>query len=378
MYITGAYQTQFGELWDKDLKDLIVESGEAAIKDSGIKRQDIDLVLVANMLAGNLEGQNHLGALAAELLGLSGVNAGRVEAACASGGVAVNQAITALKAKTAKNVLVIGAEKMTDKSNAEVSTGLMGAASGEERRAGLTFVGLYGLMARVYFDRFKMTKNDLAYVAVKNHKHASLNPKAQYPFAVDMETVLKSSCVASPLHLFDCSPITDGAAAVILTDKARSRRDIDIAASQVASDSLSLTERDSLVELKATKLAVQKAYREAGITSKSIDLAEVHDCFSIAEIMAVEDLGFCKKGDGFKKIRAGEFDHDGRLPVNLSGGLKACGHPVGATGVKQIVELAIQLRGEAGQRQVKKVNTGLAHNVGGSGATAVVHILRKL
>ncbi|HKZ35809.1 MAG TPA: thiolase domain-containing protein [Patescibacteria group bacterium] len=377
MYITGAYQTQFGELWDKDLKDLIVESGEAAIKDSGIKRQDIDLVLVANMLAGNLEGQNHLGALAAELLGLSGVNAGRVEAACASGGVAVNQAITALKAKTAKNVLVIGAEKMTDKSNAEVSTGLMGAASGEERRAGLTFVGLYGLMARVYFDRFKMTKNDLAYVAVKNHKHASLNPKAQYPFAVDMETVLKSSCVASPLHLFDCSPITDGAAAVILTDKARSRRDIDIAASQVASDSLSLTERDSLVELKATKLAVQKAYREAGITSKSIDLAEVHDCFSIAEIMAVEDLGFCKKGDGFKKIRAGEFDHDGRLPVNLSGGLKACGHPVGATGVKQVVEIVTQLRGEAGKRQTKKAKIGLTHNVGGSGATAAVHILKK-
>src|SRR3989344_6246956 len=351
MYITGAYQTQFGELWDKDLKDLIVESGEAAIKDSGIKRQDIDLVLVANMLAGNLEGQNHLGALAAELLGLSGVNAGRVEAACASGGVAVNQAITALKAKTAKNVLVIGAEKMTDKSNAEVSTGLMGAASGEERRAGLTFVGLYGLMARVYFDRFKMTKNDLAYVAVKNHKHASLNPKAQYPFAVDMETVLKSSCVASPLHLFDCSPITDGAAAVIVS---RQSVAVEIAASVIATDSVSLTERESLTELKATKLASGKAYNQAGIGPKDINLAEVHDCFSIAEIMAVEDLGFCPKGEGAKKIKSGEFDHNGRLPVNLSGGLKACGHPVGATGVKQVIEIVDQLRGRAGARQVKQ------------------------
>ena len=378
MFIAGAYQTKFGELWDKDLNDLIVEAGEAAIKDAGIKRQDIDLVLVANMLAGNLEGQNHLGALAVELLGLNGVSASRVEAACASGGVAVNQAVNALKAKTAKNVLVIGAEKMTDKSSAEVSSGLMGAASEAERQAGLTFVGLYGLMARVYFDRFKMTKNDLAYVAVKNHKHASLNPKAQYPFAVDMETVLKSSCVASPLHLFDCSPITDGAAAVVVTDKARSKRDVAVAASGMATDSLSLTQRESLVELKATKLAMKQACRQSGLKPGDIDLAEVHDCFSIAEIMAVEDLGFCQKGEGFKKIKAGDFDNDGRLPVNLSGGLKACGHPVGARGVKQIVELAIQLRGEAGQRQVKKVNTGLAHNVGGSGATAVVHILRKL
>ena len=378
MHITGAYQTKFGELWDKDLNDLIVEAGEMAIADAGVDRKKIDLILVANMLAGNLEGQNHLGALAAGSLKLSPVSAGRVEAACASGGVAINQAINALKAGSAKTVLVIGAEKMTDKSSAEVSAGLMGAASGEERRAGLTFVGLYGLMARVYFDRFNMTKNDLAYVAVKNHKHASLNPKAQYPFAVDMETVLKSSCVASPLHLFDCSPITDGAAAVILTDEIRSKRDVAIAASQVASDSLSLTERDSLVELKATKLAAQKAYHEAGITPKSIDLAEVHDCFSIAEIMAVEDLGFCQKGEGFKKIKAGEFDHDGRLPVNLSGGLKACGHPVGATGVKQLVEIVTQLRGEAGKRQVKKAKIGLTHNVGGSGATAAVHILRKL
>lgn len=369
--ISGAYQTKFGELWDKSLEDLIFEAGEGAIADAGISKSKIDLVIVANMLAD----QSHLGALAVELLGLNSVPAIRVEAACASGGIALHQAITAIKAGEVKNVLVIGAEKMTDKSNGEIAQALMGAASEAERQAGLTFVGLYALMARVYFDKFKATKNDLAYVAIKNHRHASKNPKAQYPFPVELETVLKSSCVASPLHLFDCSPITDGAAAVVVSSQPGA---VEISASQIATDSVSLTERESLTELKATKIAAKKAYAQAGVGPDDIDLAEVHDCFSIAEIMAVEDLGFCKKGEGFKKIRSGEFDHDGRLPVNLSGGLKACGHPVGATGIKQIVELVMQLKGQAGERQIRKAKIGLAHNVGGSGATAAVHILKKL
>jgi len=301
-----------------------------------------------------------------------------VEAACASGGVAINQAATAIKAGAAKNVLVVGAEKMTDKNNGEVASALMGAASEDERLAGLTFVGLYALMARVYFDRFKASKDDLAYVAIKNHKHASLNPKAQYPFAVDLETVLKSSCVASPLHLFDCSPITDGAAGAVISGEADGKNKIVLAASQIATDYVNLTKRESLVELKATRLVSRKAYEEARVKPEEIDLAEVHDCFSIAEIMAVEDLGFCKKGEGFKRIKAGDFDLGGRLPVNLSGGLKACGHPVGATGVKQVVEIVTQLRGEAEKRQVKKAKIGLTHNVGGSGATAIVNILKKL
>jgi acetyl-CoA C-acetyltransferase len=373
--IRGAYQTKFGELWEKSLEDLIIESANGAIADAKINKQKIDLVIVANMLAGKLDGQDHLGSLACQLLGLSGIPAARVEAACASGGLAVNQAVQAIRAGAAKNVLVIGVEKMTDKTNGEIAAALMGAASVEERQAGLTFVGLYALMARVYFERFKASKNDLAYVAIKNHRHASLNPKAQYPFPVELETVLKSSCVASPLHLFDCSPITDGAAAVIISAEPG---DVEIIASQIATDSVSLTRRESLVELKATKLAGQKAYAEAGIGPKDIDLAEVHDCFSIAEIMAVEDLGFCDKGTGFRKIKNGDFDLGGRLPVNLSGGLKACGHPVGATGVKQIVEIATQLGGQAEKRQVKNAQIGLTHNVGGSGATAAVHILRRL
>lgn len=375
IYINGAYQTKFGELWDKSLVDLIVEAGEGAITSSKLKKPAIDLVIVANMLGGRISDQEHLGALAVQALDLGQTPALRVEAACASGGVATYQAVAAVKAGTARNVLVIGAEKMTDKNNGAIARALMGAAHPEEQQAGLTFVGLYGLMARAYFAKFKISKNDLAYVAIKNHRHASRNPKAQYPFPVELETVLKSSCVASPLHLFDCSPITDGAAAVIVSSEAGP---VEVAASQLASDALALTQRQSLVELKATQAAAKKAYVEAGIKPDQVDLAEVHDCFSIAEIMAVEDLGFCAKGDGAKKIQAGEFNHDGRLPVNLSGGLKACGHPVGATGVKQIVEIFLQLAGQAGDRQVKKANLGLTHNVGGSGATAAVHILRKL
>ncbi|MDZ7586256.1 MAG: thiolase domain-containing protein [Patescibacteria group bacterium] len=373
--IKGVYQTKFGELWDKSLTDLILEAGEGAIKNAQIDRKKIDLVLVANMLGGVLEGQNHLGALAGEILGLKNIPALRVEAACASGGAAINQAVIAIKAKEVKNVLVIGAEKMTDKNNGEIALALMGAASEAERLAGLTFVGLYALMARVYFEKFKMKKEDLAYVAIKNHHHASLNPKAQFQFPVDLETVLKSSCVASPLHLFDCSPITDGAAAVIISEE---ENKTVIAASEMATDMINLTKRESLIELQATKIASQKAYQKAGIKADEIDFAEVHDCFSIAEIMAVEDLGFCKKGEGYKKIKAGDFDLNGRLPVNLSGGLKACGHPVGATGVKQVVEIVTQLRGEAGKRQVKKAKIGLTHNVGGSGATVVVNIFKKL
>ncbi|MCG2691289.1 thiolase domain-containing protein, partial [Microgenomates group bacterium] len=292
--IIGVYQTKFGELWDKSLTDLILEAGEGAMKNAKIDRKKIDLILVANMLGGALEGQNHLGALAGEILGLQNVPAFLAEAACASGGVAINQAVTAIKAGAAKNVLVVGVEKMTDKNNGEVASALMGAASEDERLAGLTFVGLYALMARVYFDRFKASKDDLAYVAIKNHKHASLNPKAQYPFAVDLETVLKSSCVASPLHLFDCSPITDGAAGAVISGEADGKNKIVLAASQIATDYINLTKRESLVELKATRLVSRKAYEEARVKPEEIDLAEVHDCFSIAEIMAVEDLGWCK------------------------------------------------------------------------------------
>jgi len=213
-------------------------------------------------------------------------------------------------------------------------------------------------------NKFGAKKEDLAEIAVKNHKHASLNPKAHFPREISREMVVAAGMVAEPLGLFDCSPISDGAAAVVISSK---KGRVEVVASEISNDSLGLCERESLVELKATRVAAEKAYKKAGISVEDIDIAEVHDCFTIAEVLAYEDLGLCKKGKGYKGIDK---------PVNLSGGLKACGHPVGATGVKQIVEVVNHLKGEAGKRQVKKAKIGLVHNVGGTGGTAVVHILK--
>jgi acetyl-CoA C-acetyltransferase len=222
------------------------------------------------------------------------------------------------------------------------------------------------------------TREQLAAVSVKNHYHASLNPNAQFHTTLTIEQVMRSSRIADPLRLLDCSPISDGASAVVVTGK-KPAHGIVVAASMVATDSLGLSRRASLTQLAATKEAGKRAYAYAGITAKDVDVAEVHDCFTIAEILAMEDLGFFAKGHAAAAITAGEtqLGKSRHLVVNPSGGLKGCGHPVGATGVKQIVELVDQLRGRAGARQVKGATVGLAHNVGGSGATAVVHILKK-
>jgi acetyl-CoA C-acetyltransferase len=227
-------------------------------------------------------------------------------------------------------------------------------------------------------DAFGTTEEQMAGVAVKNHYHASLNPKAQFHNQLTIESVMKSPRVADPLKLYDCSPISDGAAAVIVTGK-KTKNSITLTASCVATDTLSLARRKSLTELSATKQASIRAYDTAGITPKDVTVAEVHDCFSIAEILALEDLGFFKKGHAASAISEGAvtLGKSSGLVINTSGGLKGCGHPVGATGVKQIVELVDQLKGRAGSRQVDNARVGLAHNVGGSGATAVVHILSK-
>ncbi len=370
--IIGSGITKFGEHWDKSLLDLALEAGNEAITNSGLKRDRIDAVLVANMIYSK-SGQDHLGSLVASNLGIKSASS-HVEAACASGGIAIHQAVTSILSGLYKNVLVVGVEKMTDFSSTEISTALMGAASEEERKAGLTFPALYALMAKAHMQKFNTTQEQLASVAVKNHYHASLNPKAQFPFEVSLEKVLSSTMVADPLTLFDSSPITDGAAAVVLSKKVSN---VFITGSAVASDSVSLADRESLVEVKATKDASKKALKMAGVTQKDIDLAEVHDCFTIAEILAMEDLGFCKKGEGGKFIESGITKLGGKLPVNTSGGLKGCGHPVGATGVKQIIEVYEQLSGTAGKRQIKNAKVGLTHNVGGTGATVAIHILQK-
>lgn len=374
--VKGVGMTKFGELWDQSLIDLAIEAGEQAIKDSGLSKNQIEAVFMGNMLSGNLSGQNHLGALVASKLGLKNVAAFSNEAACASGGIATHLAVSSLIAEAYENVLVVGVEKMTDVSGDEISTALTGAGSEEEKIAGLTFPGLYALMARAHMEKYGTTREQLATVSSKNHYHGSLNKKAQYPFEVSVEKVLKSPMIADPLTLFDASPITDGAAAIVLSSKIK-KGDVLIRASTVSTDSLGLADRKSLTEIKATMIASQKAFKQSGFSIGDIDVAEVHDCFTIAEILAMEDIGFCPKGSGGKFMESGETRLGGKMPVNTSGGLKSCGHPVGATGVKQIIEITEQLRGSLGRRQVKNAKVGLTQNVGGTGATVAIHILQK-
>ncbi len=372
--VAGTGLTKFGEIWDKDLLDLALDASMEAITDSRLSINDIDAVFVANMMYGKLAGQDHLGALVASSLGINKASF-RIEGACASGGLAVHLAIQSLLAGTYKNVLVVGAEKMTDVSGSEIISALMGAGSEAERRAGLTFPAVYALMAKAHMQKFGTTRNHLASVSVKNHYHASMNEKAQFQYEVTMEKVLESPVISSPFTLFDASPISDGAGAVVLSSDSTGPG-VCITGSAVATDTVDLAQRKSLTEVAATRQASQQALKQAGAEIADIKIAEVHDCFTIAEILAMEDLGFCKKGLGGEFVSNGHTRLGGKIPVNTSGGLKACGHPVAATGLKQIIEIANQLLQKSGKRQVKGANIGLTHNVGGSGATVVVHILQ--
>lgn len=381
IFVTGAATTPFGELWNASPRGLARQAVFGALADGGAQASDVQALFVGNMLSGMLGGQEHLGAFFSEELGLN-VPAFKVEGACASGGLALHNAVNSVLSGQYETVVALGIEKMTDHKPEDVATALMGAGSEEERTSGATFPGLYAMLARAHMREFGTTEEELAHVAVKNHYHASLNPNAQFHNTISVDQVMRSSRIADPLKLLDCSPISDGAAAVIITskkDKGKGHGPVEILASAVATDSLGLAQRKNLTELAATKRASERAYAIAGVTAKDIDVAEVHDCFTIAEILAMEDLGFFPKGKAANAIARGEttIGKGGRVVINPSGGLKGCGHPVGATGVKQIVELVDQLRGVSGKRQVENAAVGLAHNVGGSGATSVIHILKK-
>ncbi len=378
--ISGIGITKFGELWDTSPRALVREAGKAALADAKLERKDIDGVVVANMLSGMLGNQEHLGALFAEELGLSGIPALKVEGACASGGLAVHVAVMGLLSGHYSRVMVIGVEKMTDHKPELVSSALIGAGTNEERLAGMTFPGVYALLARAHMSRYGTTEEDMASVSVKNHYHAAMNPSAQFHTLLSIEKVMKSACVADPLKLLDCSPISDGAAAVILSSQpGPAKSTVHIIASEVATDTLGVSQRKDMTMLSSAQRAATRAFTKAGINPRDIQVAEVHDCFTIAEVLAMEDMGFFPKGKAARAIRNGEttLGTAKQVVVNTSGGLKGCGHPVGATGVKQIVEIVEQLRGTAGKRQVSDARVGITHNVGGSGATCVVHVLKK-
>ncbi|MCR4335622.1 MAG: thiolase domain-containing protein [archaeon] len=380
--IVGQGLTRFGERWDKSLRELVAEAGLAAVKDSGIDGHKIEAVYGGTMASGRLIGQEHIGALIADQMGLNPLPAHRMEAACASGSIALRNAMLAIASGEHDIVAVGGVEKMTEVDAGEVSTALGGAGDQEtELFHGATFPALYALMARRHMKEYGTTEEQMATVSVKNHKNAMDNPYAQFHKEFTLDQVMNSGYVASPLKLLDCSPITDGAAAVILaaTDVAKkySEQPIEIIGSGQASGTIALTGRKNLTGIEATTIASKIAFEKAKLTQKDVDFAEVHDCFTIAEIMAIEDLGFFKKGEGGKATEQGKTAMDGEIPINTSGGLKGKGHPVGATGVAQAIEAVQQLQNKAGKRQIKDANIGLTHNVGGSGATVVVNLYRR-
>jgi len=381
--IIGAGQTKFGERWEKNLKDLMAEAGTKAVMDAEITGEEIDALYTGCMASGRLIGQEHIGALVADQVGLNPIPSTRIEAACASGGTALKTAYLSIKSGEYDTVVAGGGEKMVDVLTGKVNYALGGAGDQEtEVFNGATFAALYALMARKHMDKYGTTEEQLGKVAVKNHENGAKNPLAQYQREITLESVMNSTEISSPLKLFDCSPITDGAASVVLTTKEKAeemdKEYVEIIGSAQASDTLSLANRKSITSVKATRKASQKAYKKAGIKPEDVDFAEVHDCFTIAEILAMEDLGFYEKGEAGKAVEKGETRLNGKLPINPSGGLKSKGHPVGATGIAQAVENYKQLTGKAGERQLKNPEIGLSHNVGGSGATAVVHIFRKM
>jgi len=381
--IVSAGLSKFGKLEGLYAREIFAEAAKETF-DNCPKldpKKDIQALYVGHM-GESYEHQGHTGATMADWTGLGNVAATRPEAACASSGVALRAAICAVRSGLSDVVMVGGAEKMTHRSTPDVTEYLAMASDYPfEQWNGITFPGLYALMATAHMHDYGTTERQLATVAVKNHYHGSLNPKAQMQKEITLETALSSRVVAWPLKLYDCSLITDGASCLILTTPELASKYTDtpvqIVASGQASDTIGLYERKSLTSLQAAKTAAKQAYDMAGLGPDQINVAEVHDCFTIAEIIAYEDLGFCETGQGGKLAESGETKLGGRIPVNTSGGLKAKGHPVGATGTGQAYEVYLQLTGRAGKRQVRDAEIGLTHNVGGSGSTATVHIYRR-
>jgi len=408
--MVGAGMCKFGAFPDKTSRDVFVEAFKDMRQsvDKGFDPEAIGTLYIGNYSSDLFEGQGHIAPIMADSVGLTPRPAVRVEDACASGGVALRQGVMAIASGLYDVVLAGGVERMTKLPTAEV-TDTLGTAGDTlyEIPAGFTFPGFYAAMATAYMHKYGMTPEHLMHVAIKNHNNGALNPKAQFGMTIPawMQSRIEAArkkgkpvptwkdeweflhddaanpMVAWPLRLFDCSPITDGAACVLLVAEERAREFTDnplyLVGSGQASD-VALHDRDDLTAIRAAQIASQRAYEMAGVKASDIRIAEVHDCFTIAEVIATEDLGFFKPGEGFKMAEDGVTAREGARPVNTSGGLKSKGHPVGASGVAQAVEIWKQMRGEAGERQVKgDIPLALTHNVGATGSTCVVHIYER-
>jgi acetyl-CoA C-acetyltransferase len=377
--IIGIGQTNVAEHWDRSLRHLAGEAVLAAMEDAGI--ETADALYVGNMLSGLLTGQEHLGALVADFVGLRGIEAIKVEAACGSGAAALRQGYAAVAGGLQELVIVVGVEKMTDTVNAETTTGLVMAADADyESIHGLTFVGINALLMRRYMYEYGVEHGDFAPFTVNAHKNAVNNSHALFRRPVSAEQFKRARMIADPINLLDSSGIGDGAAAVILAPTAVAReytsgRVVRIRASSVATDAVAVHDRHDPLWLSAVEVSAMKAYQQAGIGPRDVDLFEVHDAFTIMSALSLEASGFAERGRGVWLARSGEITLEGKIPICTMGGLKARGHPVGATGVYQVVEVAEQLRGEAGENQLPDAQLGMAQNIGGSGATVITHIL---
>ena len=382
--LAGIGKTPFGALTGRDLRSLAVESIAKCLQDSNLPPSAVQAFYLGNFAGPQFVGQNHLAPYVAAAASLEGIPATRFEAACASSGAAFFHAWMAVAAGVYDTVMVTGVEKMTSQTTPKVAEILAGAGDlTGEIRAGATFPALFAMIARRHMYEFGTTREQLAAVAVKNHDNGALNPDAHLRKRITLEQALAGKPVAEPLTVYDCSLVSDGAASVLITTVERAR-DLSSRKSVVVvrgiaqtSDHVALDEKESITTFPAVRAAGEKAYTMAGVGPRDIDVAELHDCFTIAEIIATEDLGFVKKGEGGPYAASGATARGGERPVNTSGGLKSKGHPVGATGVAQLCDVALQLRGEAGERQLARAQLGLAQNLGGSGATCVVTILGR-
>ncbi|MCS6951587.1 MAG: thiolase domain-containing protein [Bryobacterales bacterium] len=378
--VVGVGKTSFGAFPDRDLRSLAVEASQKCLDDAHVRPDQVQAFYLGNFAGPAFVGQNHLAPYVAASMGVVDVPATRFEAACASSGSAFFHAWSAVAAGLYDLVLVVGVEKMTNQPTPKVAEILASAGDLEgEIKAGATFPALFAMIARRHMHQYGTTREQLAAVAVKNHANGAKNPYAHMRKVITVEQALAGKPVADPLTVYDCSLISDGAAAVLLAPLERASeftdRPVRVLACAQSGDHLALQEKEDITTFPAVRRAAEKAYRMAGVTAADIEFAEVHDCFTIAEIIAIEDLGFVHKGEGGPYTAEGRTCPAGEKPVNTSGGLKSKGHPVGATGVAQICDVALQIRGQAGELQLRRHSLGLAQNLGGSGATGVVTIL---
>lgn len=376
--VIGVGVTRFGK-HERTCAELFAEAAADAIQDAGIPPRAVQAIYYGNVVGGEGERQLHMGPQAASVLGLPAIPTTRFETACATSHAAFRHAVMEVGAGVSDVVLVGGAERVLNlPTDAATEYFAFASDAAFEQPAGITFPGVFALIARAHMAKHGTTEEQMAHVAVKNHRHGALNPKAQFQKEITLDQVLTSAMIADPLKLYDCCPFTDGAAAVVVAagEVARtSPAPVWVLGSAAASDSMFLHDKKDLSRVVATERAAEAAYRQAGLGPADVDVVELHDCFTIAEIVATEGLGFFEPGTGGLAAERGWTSLGGKLPVNPSGGLKAKGHPIGATGAAQIAEIVTQLRGAAGPRQVDGARVGLVHTLGGNTATVLVSLL---